>query len=181
MSISQSDEKRALTKEEFGIVEKTRYPMIAEMDRKGLIELLKQLREYRSKARDQAFRQRREIRGKAEPRGRVPRSNDSQTFKKQIFANAIKRANLKLHTLEKNDRFAEQIHASKRALERKQAAEAERTNGGRPSPGHYRNRGMRAIENPKGTVEIRGAERGRVSQFVRDAQAKRDNAGEARA
>lgn len=67
-----STEKRMLTATEFEVVERTHYPAILELPEENLSEIVKLLRDYRDKARDRARQQRREMRGKSQPRGRSP-------------------------------------------------------------------------------------------------------------
>ena len=50
------------------------------------------MREARDRARNIASQQRREMRGKAEPRGATPARDDAGTFaKEQVLADALKR------------------------------------------------------------------------------------------
>jgi hypothetical protein len=94
MSLSKSAEKRMLTADEFETVGRTHYPEIRELSRKDLSDLVRRLRDHRDKARDTARQQRREMRGKSEPRGATPASDDTGTARKgEIFAAAVKRVN----------------------------------------------------------------------------------------
>jgi hypothetical protein len=69
MSLSKAQEKRMLTADEFETVSRTHFPEIRDLTRKDLSDLVRRLRDHRDKARDVARQQRREMRGKAEPRG----------------------------------------------------------------------------------------------------------------
>lgn len=94
MSLSKSAEKRLLTADEFETVSRTHYPEIRELSRKGLTDLVRRLRDHRDKARDTARQQRREMRGKSEPRGGAPAADNTGTARKgEIFAGAVKRLN----------------------------------------------------------------------------------------
>ena len=65
-----------------------------DLDEDTLRSLIKLLRERRDRASDIARRQRREMRGKAQPTGSRPATDDSGTrIKRQILAGALKRAN----------------------------------------------------------------------------------------
>jgi hypothetical protein len=94
MSLSKSAEKRMLTADEFETVSRTHYPEIRELTAKQLSDLVKRLRDHRDKARDTARQQRREMRGKSEPRGATPAADNTGTARKsEIFAGAVKRLN----------------------------------------------------------------------------------------
>ena len=90
MSIPISTEKRMLTATEFEIVEQTHYPAIFELSKDTLSDTVKLLRDYRDKARDRARQQRREMRGKSEPRGSVAARDNTGTERKgEIFAERL--------------------------------------------------------------------------------------------
>jgi hypothetical protein len=72
MSVPVSTEKRMLTASEWDFAERTHDPAICGLSREAMTDSLKLLRDYRKKARDRAQQQRREMRGKAEPRGIAP-------------------------------------------------------------------------------------------------------------
>jgi hypothetical protein len=94
MSHSKTAEKRLLTADEFETVSRTHYPEIRHLDRKELSDLVSRLRDHRNKARDIARQQRREMRGKSEPRGATPAADNTGTaLKGEIFAGAVKRLN----------------------------------------------------------------------------------------
>jgi len=94
MSLSKSAEKRLLTADEFETVSRTHYPEIRELSRKDLSDLVRRLRDHRDKARDTSRQQRREMRGKSDPRGGAPAADNAGTAKKgEIFAGAVKRVN----------------------------------------------------------------------------------------
>ena len=94
MSLSKSAERRLLTADEFETVSRTHYPEIRQLSRKGLTDLVRRLREHCDKARDTARQQRRDMRGKAEPRGAAPAADNNGTARKgEIFAGAVKRLN----------------------------------------------------------------------------------------
>ncbi|MFN3701624.1 MAG: hypothetical protein ACK4VI_08920 [Alphaproteobacteria bacterium] len=175
MSVSIATEKRALTKDEFALVEKSHYPEIDKLSADELMDTAKRIRELRNKSRDLARQQRREQRGKAEPRGAQPaKDNSSQTFKKQIFAAALKRINRRLTRLQAEDKRQAHIEAAQRALAAKK--ENKQLSPFVPQPGHLRkSKGMRSIPNNKRQELASGAEKGRVSQFMKNSQARRDN------
>ena len=171
MSINISDEKRILTEAEFDMVARTHHPEINELDRAQLAEAAKRLRTYRDKARDVANRQRREMRGKAEARGARPASDNSGTQRKRrVFASALKRVNRELARFAAAERKPNQADFARRALELKRAARVQQ----RYAVTRTRREGPVAIPSTRSTVKSDPREIGRVSQFVKNAQARRD-------
>lgn len=166
-----STEKRMLTATEFEVVERTHYPAILELPEENLSEIVKLLRDYRDKARDRARQQRREMRGKSQPRGAVAARDNSGTERKgEIFASALKRINRELSRIRKARSRKVQGEHARRALDMK------RRNRIRHHPGSGRtaSRPMTLIENPNPTVAMDPREIGRVSQAVKVGQARRD-------
>jgi hypothetical protein len=132
---------------------------------------LKVLRDYRGKARDRARQQRREMRGKAEPRGITPASDNAGTeTKREILTGALKRVNRELGRIEKAESGGDQSDHAKRALELK------RRNRVRHHPGSGRtaNSSMRMLENPDAPATLDPREIGQASQAVKVSQARRD-------
>ena len=87
-----ADEARLLTGAEQEAVGLTLQPAIAGLSRQDLQGLARRLREARDRARAIAAQQRREMRGKAEPRGATPARDDAGTIaKEQVLADALKR------------------------------------------------------------------------------------------
>jgi hypothetical protein len=171
MSLSKSAEKRMLTADEFETVSRTHYPDIRELSRKDLSDLVRRLRDHRDKARDTARQQRREMRGKSEPRGTTPASDNAGTAKKgEIFAGAVKRVNREIARRDQAERRSAQLENSRHALQLKQAS----VKRNHPKPGRSASRGMRSTPSKEPTVETDPREIGRVSQFVKKSQARRD-------
>ena len=171
MSVSQSEEKRLLTADEFQTVSRTHFPQIRELTRQDLSELVRRLRDHRDKARDISRQQRREMRGKSEPRGARPAADNTGTaMKGQIFASAVKRVNREIARLDQTGRRSAQVEKSNRALQLKQASAKQ----DHPKPGRTASRGMRSKPSQEPTVESDPREIGRVSQFVKKSQARRD-------
>jgi hypothetical protein len=171
MSVPVAREQRMLTEAEFEVVRQTHYPAIVELPRGELADAARRLRDYRNKARDVARQQRREMRGKAAARGARPaRDNTGTARKKQIFASALKRVNRELGRTAKDERRASQSEIARRALELKRANRVRH----HPSAGRTARHGMHAIPSQRPTVEADPREIGRVSQFVKAGQARRD-------
>jgi hypothetical protein len=172
MSVPISTEKRALTAKEFEVVEQTHYPAICELSREALTDSLKLLREYRRKARDRAQQQRREMRGKAEPRGMAAASDNAGTERKgEILSGALKRVNRELARIGKAEKPDGQGDFARRALELKRENRVRH----HPSSGRTANRSMTMVENQEPTVSVDPREIGRVSQAVKTGQARRDS------
>ncbi|MGB7967831.1 MAG: hypothetical protein WCF64_16945, partial [Methylocella sp.] len=69
MARSIKQERRLLGADELTLVEKTHHPVVGILPDRELVELRKLVRERRDRAQDIAARQRRELRGKAAPKG----------------------------------------------------------------------------------------------------------------
>jgi len=171
MSVPVSTERRMLTETEFEAVRQTHYPEVCDLSRDELTSLARRIREYRNKARDVSRQQRREMRGKADPRGARPAADiTGTTVKKRILAGAMKRVNRELHRSEEAEQRASQSDIARRALELRRASRVRH----HPNSGRTSGRGMRANDSDAPTVTANRGEVGRVSQFVKDAQARRD-------
>jgi hypothetical protein len=171
MSVTIATEKRMLTGTEFEVVERTHYPQISELSKGDLDQAARLLRDYRNKARDVSRQQRREMRGKAAPKGAQPaRDNTGTAMKKRIFSDALQRVNSERSRLEQAERRAGQSEIMRRALEMKRANRVRH----HPSAGRTADRGMQAVPNTMAPGIADPREVGRVSQFVKNAQARRD-------
>ena len=94
MAHTRKDEARALDAEEHGLVEKTHHPAVQELAHAELSDLLKRVRERRDRAQRLARQKRREMRGKAAPRGAAPAAADAGSrLKHEILAKAVRRLN----------------------------------------------------------------------------------------
>ncbi len=171
MTTSRKSERRALSQDEFDLVERTHRPGLTGLGDDELARLTALLRERRDRARDIAHRQRRQSRGK----GARPAGEDADR------GNRLKAAVLNEALTRLNDERARRtarpklIASARKALALKRAA----ARPSRPPPGRTANEGMRP-KAKKRTGRIGSPmEAGRVSQFVRDAQAKRDSRGDA--
>jgi hypothetical protein len=172
MAVPMRDEIRALDDQELELVVKTHLPLVLDLSDAELKDLIKRVRERRKRARDVANRQRREMRGKAERSGAGPaRDNTGTKHKAAVLAGALKRLNSEKGRRARHARVPEQVQFAKKALQLKRAA------GKGHSGPSYRtaSRGMRNIENEKPERLLHPMEIGRVSQFIKAAQAKRDS------
>jgi hypothetical protein len=172
MAIRMRDEVRALSNDELELVVKTHIPLILDLSDAELGDLIKQVREKRKRARDISNRQRREMRGKAERPGAASAKDNAGTKNKAaVLAGALKRLNNEKERRERSAAVPEQVRLAQKALQLKRAS------GKGHSGPSYRtaSKGMRNVENQKPERLLHPMEIGRVSQFVKDAQAKRDS------
>jgi hypothetical protein len=94
LAITRKEEKRALDKDEFDLVEKSHHPQVKELSDKDLADLVRKVRERRDRAKTIANQRRREMRGKASPRGAEASSADAGShLKSQVLAMAMRRLN----------------------------------------------------------------------------------------
>ena len=172
MAQSTKSEQRFLSDEELGFVSQSHHPALRDLPEDALQSLIKLLRDRRDRAGDIARRQRREMRGKAPPAGSRPATDDSgKRMKRQILAAALKRANKERQRRHYKAARAEQVASARRALAMKRAS-AGRSH--RPSSADTPGEGMRANPSQRAPDLVRPMEVGRVSQFVKNAQARRD-------
>ncbi len=172
MAQSTKSEQRFLSDEELGFVSQSHHPALRDLTEDALRSLIKLLRDRRDRAGDIARRQRREMRGKAPSAGSRPATDDSGTrMKKQVLAAALKRANKERQRRHYNATRAEQVASSRRALAMKRASAGKSHRPSTDTPGE----GMRANSSQRAPDLVRPMEVGRVSQFVKNAQARRDS------
>lgn len=166
MPETSNPEDRLLSVPERAMVAQTRAPVIATWTKAELQDLGKRLREARDRARRIGAQQKREMRGKSEPRGAAPaRENAGTEAKTQVLVDALKRVTAALRKL----------NAPKPAdVLRKALAKKNATPPNHPGPGRTASKGMQPKVSPRGTVKTDPREIGRVSKAVKVAQAKRD-------
>jgi hypothetical protein len=169
MTICVAGERRFLSHDEAEAVAPTHYPAIADLDADRLRESRAQLRQLRDKSKTIARRKQREASGTG---GVV----EHAARRKQIFSQALKRANRQIERLEHAAARARTTMGKQKALALKRRAEAAQD---RPAAGRHPHPGMRPNPSLRRAMGVEGAQVGRVSQAGKAAQAKRDAAGEA--
>lgn len=118
MSLSTKQLERVLDKGEWELVSRTRSHAIGGVSDGELGDLAKNLRERRDRARDIARQQRREMRGKAEPKGTASSAGNTGTkAKADALTVALKRVGA-----EQTRRAEKQRQPSQRSLARKAMA-----------------------------------------------------------
>jgi hypothetical protein len=171
---SPDAEDRALNEAELEMVNATRPPAIEQKTKDELKALVHRLRQAHSRAHDISARQRREIRGKAEPHGATPVKENAGTVQKaQALLEAIQRVDQELSRRDEAETGRpSSSEFARRALEMKMSA---KTNS-HPDPGQSASSGIR---EKKRTEEFTGGtskrEMGRVSQAGKVAQARKDS------
>lgn len=145
MAISNKATERLLDKAERELVAATGRKVIGERSDAELRDLASKLRERRDRARDSARQQKREMRGKAEPKGTAAaRDNTGTKAKADALTAALKRLGAE------RTRRAEKTKApSQRSLARKALAMKQRERARTLPKNKSANEGMQPIENPK--------------------------------
>lgn len=173
MGASIASERRLLSEDEYQAVVRSHFPQLNDVPRDDLIDLARWLRAQRNRARDIIHQHRRVRRGKAEMRGAGAETPSERGIaaKKQIFSRALRRVNgrLDLRAATKREQAAANL---RQAVARKASRKATH-----PGAGRTAGEGMQAIGNRRTEDLSRPMEVGRVSQFVRDAQARTDSRG----
>ncbi len=167
-------EARLLSAGELEVVAATRPPAIKQASDEQLRDLAQRLRRFRDKAKDIAARQKREMRGKADPKGtKRTRDNTGTLAKAQALEEAIERLEEEL-SRRQNLTVAPTTQAdlSRHALELKLSHPAP----SHPGSGRSASGGMKPKERQKsGRVGASKGEVGRVSQEGKVAQARKDS------
>jgi hypothetical protein len=135
--------------------------------------LIHRLRKAHGRAKDISTRQRRELRGKVDPRrSRRVRDNTASMAKVRVLFEAMQRVDQELSRREKNNaRTPSQAELSRRALEQKLSSPAKRY----PNAGRTASEGIRQKERKKPVkIGTTRKEIGRVSQAGKVAQARKD-------
>ncbi len=172
MAISRKQEERALSVEERTLVQNSYHPAVQDLSDAELRDLIKMLRERRDRAQSDANRKRREMRGKAAPKGAQPATKDDGTRAKLgVLARSMRRLNGEHERRRQLAARVELVDNARNALALKKEKAAER-------PADFNSRrahaGMHAIESSKSKNLVRPMERGRQRKAAAVAQAKRD-------
>ena len=94
MAVSRKQEERALSADEWKLVQSSHHPAVQQLSDAELRDLLKTVRERRDRAQSEVHRKRREMRGKAAPKGTQPATKDDGTRAKLgVLAMSMRRLN----------------------------------------------------------------------------------------
>ena len=174
MSLSCKAERSQLSYDELEMVRRTHHPAIYDVGPDELHALKLRLREQRNKARAQARQKQRELRGKAEPRGRsFPGTAEQPLRRKQIFAAALRRVNKEVDRLHKLEARVAHVEAARAALAQHRAAKFVH-HPPAPSTAHE---GMHPRVAIRRRTRVPGSKIGSISQATKVAQAIRDARG----
>jgi hypothetical protein len=174
MANTKKEEARALDNEERDLVEKSHHPALQDLSDQDLSQLVKLTRERRDKAKTQANQRRREMRGKAAPKGATPsKSDEGSKAKLAVLAMAVRRLNSEVERRRRMRASVAHVESARRALAMK---EANAGNGAGAAAFNSRQAhdGMRNIASRKPQKLIDPMERGRQRKASAVAQAKRD-------
>jgi hypothetical protein len=170
MAQSRQMEQRLLDDSEKELVDGSRHPTLNSHSDEDLAKLRVNLRDRRDRARDIANRQRREMRGKVKPAASRAAGNDAGSREKfGVLSSALQRVNKEITRRKQITAREELKQNAEKALEMRRAASAPH----RPSS-RRTSKGMRAVPNERGPDLVNRNEVGRISQFVKSAQARRD-------
>jgi hypothetical protein len=173
MAITRKMEERALDAEERDLVAKSHHPALQDLPDQELSQLVKLVRERRDKAKTQANQRRREIRGKAAPKGATPStSDDGSKAKLAVLAMAVRRLNSEIERRRRMRAATEHIDSARRALAMKEASAGSTGNAAFNS--RQAHHGMRNLVSNKRRNLINPMERGRLRKAQAVAQARRD-------
>lgn len=158
MSLNKSEERRALSSAEWEAVEPSHYPAICDLEGVQVDALRARVRTMRDKARDRLSDRRREMRGKAPPRGAQPAEGDAgSALKLRVLSAALKRLNKEAERARRGSGRRSQAALSRNALRLKQAAGEAPP---RPDPGSTAHEGMASSPNteiaPSGALNEEG-------------------------
>lgn len=171
MSVQIKFERSLLSHDEFEVIRLSHYPGIEDVSGQDLHTARVRLRDMRDKERTHARQKRREVRGKATPRGgSFPGTAERPLERKQVFAAALKRVNKEFTRREKFEAWKAHVDAAHRALAMKQAGSESR----RPPESNTANNGMRPAVSNRRRTRVSPSKIGSVSQATKRAQAIRD-------
>lgn len=170
MSVAFSAERRLLSEDEAGQIERSHYPLLEGLARDELLDLARWLRSRHGRARDLLRDRRRSRRGKEAARVAGAEEGDrGLAAKKQVFASGLKRVNGRLASLAAAAKREANLAKLRTALAQRQAAAPSH-----PGAGTTAGRGMRPGKARAPRSTINPARIGSVSQAGRNAQARRD-------
>ncbi|MGL4543748.1 MAG: hypothetical protein ACRCUI_14690 [Polymorphobacter sp.] len=172
MGYSLKSERKLVGADEVELLEKSHHPALGMLGETELADLRLLVRNRRDRAQTLAHQQRREARGKAEPRGARAASDNSGTLRKvDVLAGAMRRINAEVVRRQQKSARAAQIESAHRALAMRRAAQAAKP---RPAAGQTPGVGMAATASSKAKAVRNPAKAGAVSQHTKNMQAKRD-------
>lgn len=131
MAGAKRNDERLLSKEEQQLVAQSRHPIVQKLSGHDLLEIVKQLRERRDRAREIGRYKRHELRGQTASFGMIRDStaaaseSDGHRAKRTLLSGALKRANKEADRRRTTNARNDLISNSKRALAMKKAADTD--------------------------------------------------------
>ena len=120
MAITKKQEARALSSDEQELVSKSHHPDVQNLSDEELRSLVKLVRERRDRARTEASRRRREMRGKAAPKGAAASgAEEGSKLKLAVLAMAMRRLNSEHERRQKMGARLSLVENAHKALELK--------------------------------------------------------------
>ena len=172
MPVNCRFERSLLGHDEYETVRATHHPAIYELSVADLRSTQATLRKMRDKERTLARQKRREIRGKAEPRGEsFPGTAERPRQRKQVFSAALRRVNKELKRQQNLEARAANVEAARRALALRRSANFVH----HPAAGETPGEGAPSIPNPRRRSKVPASQIGRTSQHTKVRQAARDS------
>ncbi len=170
MSINRKQERAALTFEEWSFIATTHHPELGTLSDQELSAARTRLRAMHAKEQDFTAHKGRVARGTAEPRGAsFPGTLERPRFRKQIFAQALRRVNSEVERRAADAAWQAALEAQKAVLAGRRAAAP-----GRPANSPTARIGPPARAGAPRRGHISGSRVGSTSQQGKRAQAKRD-------
>ncbi|HWV53201.1 hypothetical protein [Pseudorhodoplanes sp.] len=172
MAMTAKAEARALDADERDLVQKSHHPALQQLSDQDLSQLVKLVRERRDRAKTQANQRRREMRGKAAPKGATAsKADEGSKAKLAVLAMAVRRLNSETERRRRMRASIAHVESAQRALAMK---EAKAENGGAAFNSRQAHTGMRNKQSQKRQQLLNPMERGRLRKAQAVAQAKRD-------
>lgn len=172
MAITKKQEERALSADEKELVGLSGVRASRSLTDAELTRLVKRLRTKRDRAKTVAERQRREMLGKARPRGAAPtKTDDGSQIKLTVLSAALARLDTETERRNKVKAKEALVASAKKALAQKQQAKpaAKGKASSKTAKGGLRGKARIAVEK-----HVPGSVRGSVRKQGARAQAKRD-------
>ncbi|KAF0099316.1 MAG: hypothetical protein FD144_3929 [Rhodospirillaceae bacterium] len=175
MAITKKQEERALSADEKELVGMSAVRASRSLTDAELTRLVKRLRTKRDRAKTVAERQRRELRGKARPRGATPaKDDDGSQLKLMILSAALIRLDTETGRREQAKAKASLVASAKKALALKQKAKpakakAKAKTASKAAKGGLRGKARVVVEN-----HVPASVRGSVRKQNARVQARRD-------
>jgi len=172
MSLNGKFERSLFGFDEYESIRATHHPEIYDLTNAELRDIGRRLRQMREKERTLARQKRREVRGKAEPRGgNFPGTAERPQLRKRAVSAALKRVNKEIKRQQKLEAKAANVEAARRALAMRRAANFVHY----PAVGSTSHEGMQPIINRKRRWSVPPAKIGSISQATKVQQAVRDS------